>query len=242
MPKIYRMRDKSDKFTVDKGLLPDLSFRMLLIMRTRGGKTNLIANLLLRDEFNNRDFRGEDIHIFSPVTNDSKMETVIEEKLVPDENIHHELDNEALGDLYEQLVEDFRESVQDETRPRNKLIVMDDISYSGALRKGHYNMVNKVFMNGRKHSISILVCSQFYNHISPAMRSQASCIIVGNQSDRQLENVVDDNNYLESKRAFRKMFREEVVEKHDFLVICYSNSRRDMYLDSDFEVIRTTPT
>jgi len=33
------------------------------------------------------------------------------------------------------------------------------------------------------------------------------------------------------------MFRDNVKEKHDFLVINYSNSSKEIYLNKDFEVI-----
>ena len=61
---------------------------------------------------------------------------------------------------------------------------------------------------------------------------------MGNTSEKQLKSISDDNNYLEGgEKEFRKMFRKYVVEKHDFLIINYSNKFKDMYMDKDFNVI-----
>lgn len=59
-------------------------------------------------------------------------------------------------------------------------------------------------------------------------------------SQRQLERVENDHNYLDSKKAFYNMFRDNVKEKHDFLVINHTNKFKELYLDKDFNVIDTS--
>ena len=235
--KILKMKDKSDKYAIDKGLLFDLPFRLLLVMKTGGGKSNLIGNLF-RDEFYGKDFKGDDIYIVSPMMNDNKLNTLIDFKDIPDDNVMTSFDSDVISALYDKLTEEFAEAVEKKKKPVQSVIIMDDISWSGDLRKGNFNIVNKIFCNGRKHNISIIITSQFYKHILPSCRSQASGIIVGNTSEKQLKSISDDNNYLEGgEKAFRSLFRKYVVEKHDFLIINYSNKFKDMYLDKDFKVI-----
>tara|TARA_R110002167_G_scaffold44739_1_gene134465 strand:+ start:10796 stop:11530 length:735 start_codon:yes stop_codon:yes gene_type:complete len=235
--KILKMKDESDKYAVEKGLLFNVPFRLLLIMKTGGGKSNFIGNLF-RDEFYGKEFKGEDIYIISPMINDNKLNSLIDFKNIPEDNVMTSFDGEVISALYDKLTEEFAESVEKKKKPVQSVIIMDDISWSGKLRQGSFNIVNKIFCNGRKHNISIILTSQFYNHILPSCRSQASGIILGNTSEKQLKFISDDNNYLEGgDKSFRSMFRKYVVEKHDFLVINYSNKFKDMYLDKDFNVI-----
>lgn len=236
--KILKMKDKSDKNEVHKDLIFDLPMRLIIAMRTGGGKTNLLANLLIRKkEFYGDDFKGDDIYIITPLINDNKLEQLIEVKEIPDENIFYEYDEELLTALYDKLTEEFKERTEAGKKPHHKIIVFDDISYTGKLRSGNFNIVNKIFNNGRKHNISAILTTQYYYHISPNQKNNASGIIVGNTSDKALDSIMDDNNYLGSKKAFRKLFRTEIREKHDFLVINYSNNRENLYLNKDFERI-----
>lgn len=234
--KIKVMKDNSDKYEVDKGLLFDLPFRLLFVMRTGGGKSNLIGNFF-RSEFYGKDFSGDDIYIVSPMINDNKLQNLVEFKDIPEDNIITEYDDEIISAIYDKLTEEFAERVEAGKKPHNKVFIFDDVSWSGNLRKGYFNIINKIFCNGRKHSISVIITSQFYNHILPSCKGQASGLILGNTSEKQLKNIADDNNYLKDEKTFKRMFRDNVKEKHDFLVINYSNSSKDIYLNKDFQVI-----
>tara|TARA_Y100000114_G_C11756132_1_gene326940 strand:- start:450 stop:1187 length:738 start_codon:yes stop_codon:yes gene_type:complete len=234
--KIKVMKDKSDDFEIDKGLLFDVPFRLLLVMRTGGGKSNIIANFF-RNDFYGKDFDGDDIYIISPMINDNKLNTLVEFKDIPEDNIITEYDEEIISAIYDKLTEEFSERVEMGKRPHNKVFIFDDVSWSGSLRKGYFNIINKIFCNGRKHNISVIITSQFYNHILPSCKGQASGMVIGNTSEKQLKNIADDNNYLKDEKTFKKMFRENVKEKHDFLVINYSNKSDEIYLNKDFEVI-----
>ena len=119
-----------------------------------------------------------------------------------------------------------------------KIIIFDDLSFSGALKKGLYNNVNRIFMNGRKHMISTIITSQHYTHISSSARSNSSGLILYNMSDRQLDTISDENNYLRNKKSFKFMVREHLKEARDFIMVNYDNTRDEgLYLDSNFEKI-----
>lgn len=237
MPKVLRMIDQSDDFTTDKGLLPKVPFRGILCGKSGSGKTSALGSMLLLPEFYLNDFQGEDIYIFSPLRNDFKMQTIIETKDIPDGNITTDFDDELLGMIYDKLVSEFEHDLQIEKIPSNKLIILDDLSFSGALTSGRYNNISRVFCNGRKQNISIILTTQLYTHILPVCRENASFLIMYNTSLKQLESVAEEWNYLSTKKAFITMFRNNVKEKHDFLVINHSNKSEHMYLDKNFEPI-----
>ena len=238
--KILKMKDDSDKHTTHKDIIPSLPFRLILNMKTGGGKTNIIANLILLPEFYGKDFYGDDIVIVSPVLNDRKMETIIEQKEIPEDNIITEYDEEIINAHYEKMIEEFKERDEGGKKVHNKIFIFDDVSHSGNLRKGSYNIVNKIFCNGRKHLISCIITSQYYFHISPACKSNASALILGSTSDKNLDLISDDHNYIGNRKEFKEMFRNNVKEKHDWIMINYDNPRDDMYLDKEFKRIQTT--
>ena len=63
-------------------------------------------------------------------------------------------------------------------------------------------------------------------------------MVIFNTSNKELELIEAENNFLDDKKSFIKMFRDNVKNKHDFLAINYSNEYEELYLDKNFEVIK----
>ena len=235
MPKILQMKDMSDSFVIKKDPLPSIPFRGTIIGKSGSGKTGCLGAILLLPEFYGNDFKGEDMYIFSPMKNDFKMKTIIEYKEIPNENLVDNFDDSRLGELYEELVEQFEEDIRDGMKPSQKLIILDDLSY-GNIRKP-FNNLSRVMCNGRKQNISVLITGQLYTHLSPCVRENSSFFIIYRTSLKNLELIESEHNYLKSKKMFLKMFNENCPERHNFLVINYGAKFSDMYLDESFEVI-----
>jgi hypothetical protein len=172
--------------------------------------------------------------------NDNKLELLIDFKQIPDDNVITTFDNDLLNDLYDKITEEFSESVEMGRKPANVVWIVDDMSWSGALKQGYFNIINKVFCNGRKHNISILLSSQYYTHILSSCRSNASGLILGNASEKQLKLISEENNFLENEKMFRKLFRSVFKNKFDYFIINYSNDFNQMYMDKDFNVLTIT--
>jgi hypothetical protein len=237
--KLKVIKDKSDDLVIKKGLLFDVPFRILLVMKTGMGKSNTICNFF-RSDFYGKEFNGDDIYIISPMINDNKLELLIDFKQIPDDNVITTFDNDLLNDLYDKITEEFSESVEMGRKPANVVWIVDDMSWSGALKQGYFNIINKVFCNGRKHNISILLSSQYYTHILSSCRSNASGLILGNASEKQLKLISEENNFLENEKMFRKLFRSVFKNKFDYFIINYSNDFNQMYMDKDFNVLTIT--
>ena len=238
MPKILKMLDKSDDYSIDKGNLFNLPFRLVIIGRTGCGKTSAIGSLLLLKEFYKNDIKGKDIYIFSPMVNDFKMEEIVKQKGIEEMNVYNEFDDDVLNALYDKLTEEFKEAVASKKKPSQKLILLDDLSFSGDLRGGFFNSVSRIFCNGRKHNINIIITSQYISHILPVCLSNISGGIFYNMSDRQLDILADHYNYTDNKKTFKLLFRDNVKEQHDHFIINFSNNRdTGLYLNKDFEKI-----
>lgn len=232
---IHKVKDNAENYYTKKKQIFDLPFKIAVIGASqRSGKTNWIINALGKNDMYAKDFKPENIFIFSPSLSSDKWKRFIEAKGVPEENLFSELDEQVLEGLYEDIEDEYNEAVDDKKKPPNKVIIFDDLGFGGSMRKGNFNMVDKLVMNGRHFNLSTAFLIQSYKQLSPDVRSNLSGLIVFNLSTRELEAVVHEHNYLENSKAFMKMFRRTTKKKHSYFVINYSNDPDELYMDMNF--------
>lgn len=237
---ILKMKDKNEKNRISKLPLFDIPFRILVVGKSQySGKGNFIGNMLLRKKYYRDYFDGDNIYIVSPsVSKDDKYKTMIEELDIPSRNIFKKYDEEGLKDLYNDISDDFEERKNDNLKPQNFLIVFDDISYKGDLKKHNHGIISEIFCNGRHIQISTIVTAQKYSDILTTARENCTGCVLFDCSTKQLDLMSDDHNRLNTKKEFTKMFRNTTKEKHSFMVINYANN--PIYLDSNFKPILPT--
>ena len=98
-------------------------------LRRRKLHSHLIGNLLLRTEpeFYRHDFDGEDIFVFSgSLGTDRKLQTLIEEKDVPDGNVFPGFDDEVVDLIFDRVKEEFDDAIAEGKVPKHSLIILDD--------------------------------------------------------------------------------------------------------------------
>ena len=229
---VLKVKDKTDKLTISVNRLFDLPFRLILTGKSGSGKGGIITNICLNENYGYKKVFN-DIYIFAPEPYaDEKMRVIIEEKLIPDSNIFEDI--EELEELYDMLVEDFKDRVAEGEKPKMPLLIIDDLAFSGKLAN-RFNALAKVMCNSRKFMISCIITAQAYTQTAKNIRLQASAMIIFQTSNKELEIIETENNYLRGgKKAFYNMFRNNVKEKHDFLCINYSNNYDELYLDKKF--------
>ena len=240
--KVLKMIDKTDKFGIKVERLFDVPLRMVLVAKSGLGKSNLLGNLILNENMPYKEiFESDRIFIFAPsVMADEKLKIIVEEKDIPKANIFNEYSDELLLGIYDMLVEDFKDRMADKEKVVPFLFIIDDFAFSGSFAS-RFNALAKVFCNSRKFFGNVIVLSQTYTQIAKNIRNQATAMIIFNTNNKELAVIEEENNYLEDKKKFMKMFRDNVKEKHDFFIINYSNTHGEMYLNKDFEVISHNP-
>jgi hypothetical protein len=237
---IYKVKDKAESYYTKKDVIFDLPMRLLIVGKSQfSGKSNLLVNLLCRDEYYNKDFAGEDIFLISPsIYSDAKLEKLVKVKNIPEENLMESYDEESIVALYDLLEQEYEENVADHVKPTNKLIVFDDMSFSGVFKKRINGIISKIYSNGRHINLSVISTSQKYSDLSTSSRENCSGAVFFNCSNKQLELIEADHNILlNGKKAFMIMFREALEEPHSFLVVNYSNNKESRYLDKHFNPI-----
>lgn len=236
--KVLVMKDKTDDYNVKKDMLFDLPMKLALVGRSQiSGKSNLLGNMMILNQFYGLDFKGKDIFIVSPTLNQPKLQALIKYKEIPELNLFNEYDEDQMLGLYQILKDDYEEMVADDLPPNQKIIIFDDVGFSGALRKRVAGFIDLLACNGRHYLISSVVLVQKYTQLSPTFREQLTGLICFACSFQQLEFIVNEHNTGTNKRLFVQKFREATKKKHDFFVINYSNDVDKRYIKNFEEFI-----
>ena len=240
--KIDKMVDSTDSLTTEKKHnLFNLPMRVLMIAKTGDAKSTTLGNLLLKEEAYRGDFEPENIYVFSgSLDGDEKLRVIVGELEMPRSNLFSGYDGGMLEVIYDLQVEEFNKKRERGVKNKaklNSLFIFDDLAFTGKMnQRGNENQITKIFQNGRKYLISCILISQKYSSVGTALRENASGLIIGKASNRQLDLISDDHNYLQAgKKAFFKMFRTATDAPYSKLVINFS--KPNLYYDTHFEPI-----
>ena len=240
---LHKMKDSSDSYVTKKNPLFNLPMRLIIVAKTGGGKSSLLGNLLLKDDGYKNDFLPENVFIFSgSLQGDVKMKVITRELDIEPENQFSDYNEEALEGIYDYLVNRFNDLTEQGVKDKqelNSLIVLDDLAYSNAFKdSGKNDQIKRIFFNGRKFCISIIIISQKYTSVSTPLRENLSGLIIGGSSNKQIELVSGDHNYLKSGyNGFRRMFLETTKEPFHNLIINFDNDKEHIYYNNRFEPI-----
>ena len=101
------------------------------------------------------------------------------------------------------------------------------------------DVLDKILSNGRKYLISIITLNQRMTQLSTNAREQASALILWSSTNKQLDLVEQDFNYLpgpNAKRRFIDMVKRHTKGMHDFIV--FDLGKEEMYRDMEFKPIK----
>ncbi len=229
---ILKVRDPTDKHFTKKDIIFDLPFKLAIIGKSQIslGKTSIIINLLLRDKYYKNDFKGENIYVITENKLDFKLNHVLKkEKDIPDSNFFN-FDEAILEELYNILEEEFDE----EKKKQNRLIIFDDVAFSAGLKGSMTGILSKIVMNGRHIGLSSIFTTQKYSLIGTNIRTQLTGAMIGGLSTKELELVEQDLNFMDNKKKFMKVMRDN-TKGRDFVVINFTNDDAHRYLDKNFK-------
>ena len=235
--KIKKIKDIFDKSIIHKDLLFSLPFRIVLVGRSGMGKTNILINLL-DNNFYGKDFDSSNIFIISgSLSTDDKIKNLVKSRDIPLENLYNGYKEDEMMELYDMLAQNYKIDLINEDDPKHNLVIFDDISFSNSLKDKSGGAMDKFACNSRKFLVSIVFTSQKYTQLSTCIRENLTGIISASCSDRVLEAISDDFNYMGCKKQFRKVFRKLTDDAFTFFVCNLSNKKENRYLNHNFEPI-----
>ena len=225
---IYKVKDPSESYRKIKDNIFDMSFKLALVGRSEiAGKSNCCINLCLLPQYYFGDFKGSHIYIVSP-TRDYKWNMMIKTLNIPEENIFSEYDDDKMNTLLDFLKDDFLGQVENKKKPEHSLIIFDDVGFSNALRTTNGSALDRLVSNMRHYLVSCMFLVQKYSMLSTTIRENLTGLILFECSNKQLDLIYEDHGDM-PKKEFVEMFREATKNKHDFLVINYSNPKEFKY-------------
>jgi hypothetical protein len=234
--KIHRVKDNNEKKIVKKGNLFDLPFRVLYVAKSGVGKSNHLTNMVIKPEYYGNNFKGENIYIFSPsIKLDKKLQIIIKQKNIPNENLFTKLDHEDLATLLEFIEEEYDARKADGKPVEHALVIVDDCMPS--MKDKQNSGFQDLFIRSRHFCCSVIATAQYYNKVPPVCRNNLSGLICFEVNTKQLEDIYFDHSYTD-KKEFYSLYRKAVSpNRHSTFIVNYSNRIDKMYLDSNFEPI-----
>lgn len=235
--KIYKMKDNTDSYTIKKNKLFDLPMRLLLIGKSGNGKSSFLGNLLLRKDMYRDNYKSENIFLFSGSLNgDAKISTIRSELDIPEENLFDRYNDDEINIVYDMLVDNYNQAIAMKEKPEHTLIIFDDLSYTNKMKTSKKeSALDRLMCNGRKFLISTLVTAQKYSQLNTTARENCSGMILNKCSNKQIELIEADVNFMDSKRKFMELFKTITDKKFSTFIVNFSNET--IYQDSNFDNI-----
>jgi hypothetical protein len=207
-PKIYPVKEppKEKPRKVTHPNLPDLPCIMTLVMPTKSGKSTILSNLLLRDEF----FKGamDNVTIMSNTIEQDVTSRYLRKAC----DCYTGYDDSILAGIVEQ-----QKQFDDEERPFIGL-VFDDIL--GSVKRNSY--LNHLVTRSRHYGVGLLAVSvQSFKAVGPTIRNNTNAFICGNlQNMSELEKISQEfSGMFGGDEKFRKIYHKATEQRYDFLFL-----------------------
>lgn len=197
-------------------IIPNHPARVLLVGQSKSGKTNLMLNLLTKNEFYKGYFK--DVVIISPnLQTDESWEHYTEGlNKYQKQLLFEEYDEEAIDtiiDLQRKCVE--KSGIENSSR---MLFILDDVLEQKSLMNSR--LIQTLMTAGRHINISVWIGTQAYKRIPKTWRMQASNIIIFNVSDTELKSLAEDYTPVWcDEKKFRKICKKLYKKKYTFVHI-----------------------
>ena len=186
--------------------LPELPCIMILVAPTKSGKTSLLTNLLLRDDF------FKDVHdnvtIMSNTIDSDETGRFLKQAC----DCYVGYDDGILGGIINQ-----QKQFDVDDRPFIGL-VFDDIL--GSVKRSSY--LNSLVTRSRHYGVGLLAISvQSFKALGPTIRNNCNAFICMNlQNMSELEKIsLEYNGMFGGDKNFRKIYAKATEQPYDFLFL-----------------------
>jgi hypothetical protein len=194
--------------------LPDLPCIMVLVAPTKSGKTVLLSNLLLRDDF------YKDVHDNVTIMSNTIDQDETGRFLKKSCDTYVGYDDIILGGIITQ-----QKQFSDEDRPFIGLL-FDDIL--GSVKRSSY--LNSLVTRSRHFGVGLLAISvQSFKALGPTIRNNCNAFICMNlQNMSELEKIsLEYNGMFGGDKKFRAIYHKATEKQYDFLYLdLQSNNAR----------------
>ena len=204
------------------GVLPEPPLRMIISGPSGSGKGILTSEILLRHH------RGKYSKVYY-----MSASALVDDNLTPlrrycEEHLGQGPKDPCLYDTWDdQVLESIleRQAAVVEYTKKNKIrkkyhiaIVCDDFANERRVVRG--GLLEKLYLSGRHINVSVFVLTQYYRLLSPAIRTNATCLAVFRMRNvKDLEAILEENSALIDKDRLKKMYDRAVAKPFGFFLI-----------------------
>jgi hypothetical protein len=196
-------------------VMPKFPFSMMISGRSGSGKTNLLMNIMTRDDLYGKYFHY--IIVFSPTA--GSTDDMYKKLKIPEENFIRELKPEFLTNLIEhrgQLIKE--KGIEWVSKHARMCLIMDDVIAERHFLESPDAL--KMFTLLRHYLCSIIILMQSYNKLPRAARLSANAIAVFPASQSEVSVLLDEITPAGiSKREFEEVIKYATDEPYNFLYI-----------------------
>ena len=197
------------------GILPKFPFSMMISGRSGSGKTNVLLNILTKDNMYNKYFHY--IVVYSPTA--GKYDDMYKVLKLPEENFKNDFSAEDLNNLIEsrkQLID--KKGIEWVVKNSRVLIILDDVIANRDFLNSPEAL--KMFALLRHYQVAIIVLMQSYNKLPRALRINSNATIVFPSTQSEVEVLLDEITPSGlTKKQFLKVIEYCTDGRYDFLYI-----------------------
>ena len=186
--------------------LPELPCIMVLVMPTKSGKSTILSNMLLRDDF----YKGamDNVTIMSNTIEQDVTSRFLRKAC----DCYTGYDDNILAGIINQ-----QKQFDDDERPFIGL-VFDDIL--GSVKRNSY--LTHLVTRSRHYGVGLLAVSvQSFKSLGPTIRNNTNAFICGNlQNMSELDKIsAEMSGMFGGDENFRKIYHKATEQKYDFLYL-----------------------
>jgi hypothetical protein len=193
--------------------LPQPPSLLLMISPIRTGKSTIINNLLLNNNFFGQDYFDDSI-VISPTIFNDKTSRFLQKAC----SCYDEYSDELL----EQILDD-QKSYDDLSMRPSLALILDDVIGVFKGKQGREPMINSLASRFRHYGIDLLLMScQNYRKVSPVIRSNSTHMIIGSPfpNNRELGKIAEEmGDQFGGYDNFLKIYHQATPSKYDFLYL-----------------------
>lgn len=204
------------------GIMPRFPFSMMISGSSGSGKTNLLMNIMTRDELYGRYFHK--IFVFSPTAGDTD-DTYGALKL-PKDHFIRDMKPEYLENLIRNRKDEIEEKGKGNTakgiewvgKNDRVCIILDDVIAERGFLESPEAM--KMFALLRHYLISVIVLMQSYNKLPRALRNNCNAVMIFPANQSEVEVIKDELAPAGlNKKEFEDVIEYATREPYHFMYI-----------------------
>jgi hypothetical protein len=196
-------------------VLPKFPFSFMISGRSGSGKTNVLLNLLTKEQFYKSYFHYT--VVYSPTA--GKYDDSYKVLNLPEENFKNDFSPDDLNDLIESrknLID--MKGIEWVVKNSRVLIILDDVIANRDFLNSPEAL--KMFALLRHYQVAIIVLMQSYNKLPRALRINANATIVFPSTQSEIEVLLDEITPAGlTKKEFSKVIEHCTSGRYDFLYI-----------------------